>query len=245
MTTVTFSDTQPNLYNGTYYTNYQVGVTVTLTSEENTIYYTTDGSEPDETSSFFVSSGSLPAYTDQGTHTIRYFAKNAQGLIEEKRTLILVLDFTPPTAPGMTVTSPTNVTTQTIGGTKDADTAIYLQGATVPIVALNSDATWSYDYALTEGINQIVVFARDAAGNDSTTTQASIVLDTMRPSTSGHDPERNTTVPQPLNKQVIVHIQDVLSLIGKLSENNTVGEETARMFGEYRKIHQKKTQEQI
>jgi len=50
---------------------------------------------------------------------------------------------------------------------------------------------------------------------------------------------------KPSKNRRIVHIQDVLSLIGKLSENNNVGEEAARMFGEYQKAHQKKTQAKI
>lgn len=50
---------------------------------------------------------------------------------------------------------------------------------------------------------------------------------------------------KPSTNRLNVHIQDVLSLIRKLSVNNNVGEEAARMFGEYQKIHQKKTQAQI
>ena len=42
-----------------------------------------------------------------------------------------------------------------------------------------------------------------------------------------------------------VHIQDVLSLINKLSENDKPGEEAARMFGEYQKQYEKKRNEQI
>lgn len=50
---------------------------------------------------------------------------------------------------------------------------------------------------------------------------------------------------KPRKNRRIVHIQDVLSLIKKLSENNNVGEEAARMFGEYKKAHQKETQAKI
>jgi hypothetical protein len=106
-------------------------------------------------------------------------------------------------------TSPTNATPQTIGGTKDADTAIYLQGVIDPIVLLNAATTWNYNYPLQEGSNQFALVARDPAGNESApTAQATIVLDTVRPYTDGHDPVRNTTVPQPLNKQIIVHVKD-------------------------------------
>jgi len=208
-TTASF-DPQPNQYDTSYYSNNQAGVTITLASQGNTIYYTTDGTEPTESSPSAQDSVPL-TFDTEGTHTVRYFAKNPQALTEEKRTLVLVLDFTAPATPVLdpAPTSPTNATPQTIGGTKDADTAIYLQGVVDPIVPLNDAAIWGYNYPLQEGSNQFALVAKDPAGNESApTAQTTIVLDTVIPYTSGHDPEQNTTVPQPLNKQVIVHVKD-------------------------------------
>lgn len=50
---------------------------------------------------------------------------------------------------------------------------------------------------------------------------------------------------KPRANRLNVHIQDVLSLINKLSENDKAGEEAARMFSEYKKQLQGKTGKQI
>jgi len=49
---------------------------------------------------------------------------------------------------------------------------------------------------------------------------------------------------KPSKQRKRVHIQDVLSLIENLSEDNKAGEEAARMFGEYKKTLQEKIQKQ-
>jgi len=75
------------------------------------------------------------------------------------------------------VTSPTNISSQTLSGTKEANSSIWING--VKVVLLNSSTTWSYSYNLSEGNNIISVTSRDAAGNESTAITAIIVLDTI------------------------------------------------------------------
>jgi hypothetical protein len=211
----TFSFDRPvNEYNNAYYA--KTDLDLTLSSPDNTIYYEWGedaADDPTTSSPHFAGTGTidLDAHLQEEIHyVVKFFAEGPGGLSEQIRTLHVYTDILQPAKPAFVPqpTSPTNVALQTIGGTKEANTAIYLQDVADPIVALNSDTTWTYGYALTEGTNQIVVFALDAAGNNSGNVQAIIVLDTVKPYTSGHDPERNITEPQPLNKPVIVHVED-------------------------------------
>ena len=217
VTNVSFTP-QANEYNNAYYAS--EALTLELASPNNTIYYewgVDAADEPTTDSGDFAGTGNinLPGVAEAETHyVVKFFAVDPvrPELSEQIRTLNIYVDFIAPSAPVFdpAPTSPTNETTQTIGGNKDADTAIYLQVQEVTdlIVALNSTTSWNYGYTLEEGDNQIVVFARDPAGNDSDTTQTSIVLDTQKPYTSDHDPARNTTIAQLLNKPVIVHVKD-------------------------------------
>jgi hypothetical protein len=205
-------------YNNAYYSN--EALTLELSSANNIIYYewgedTADTPTTGSQSFDGTAGGSLPLAGASGEEThyvIKFFAYDADRptVPEPVRTLDVYVDFVAPAAPVFdpAPVTPTNVTEQSIGGTKEADTAIYVQGVADPIVALNSETSWSYMYPLAEGLNEIVVFAQDAAGNDSSTAGATIVLDTKKPTTSDHDPARNTTMPQPLNKPVIVHVKD-------------------------------------
>ncbi len=91
-----------------------------------------------------------------------------------------VLDTVPPAQPVINaVTSPTKTATQTISGTKPADTAIVINNTVR--VALNASTTWSYAYPLSEGQNSLSIVARDAADNNSTALTSTIILDTTPP----------------------------------------------------------------
>ncbi len=91
-----------------------------------------------------------------------------------------VLDTTPPSAPTLNpVTSPTNISTQIISGAKETDTSVWLNGS--EIVGLDGGTIWSYAIYLAEGPNSIVLTLKDEAGNESTATTGSIVLDTIPP----------------------------------------------------------------
>ena len=215
-TLATFNEPQPNQYGGAFYTTSN-NVIVTLSSPtpqapDNTvtIFYTTNGDTPTDQSASFAGTGSLAAFTAEGAHTVKYFAaKNAQGLTEQVKTLTLNIDNSAPAAPILnTVATPTNQTPQSIGGTKEANTGIYLNGAAQPIVAADSSTNWTYDLALVENSNAISLVAKDPAGNASPPAVSAIVLDTKAPTTASHNPAKGS-VDQALNTQIVVNILDV------------------------------------
>lgn len=89
---------------------------------------------------------------------------------------ITINDITPPAQPTLnTVTSPTNIPTQTLSGNKESNTSIWING--VEVISVNSDTTWSYFYNLSEGTNNISITSRDAAGNESSVVTAIIEYD--------------------------------------------------------------------
>ena len=93
---------------------------------------------------------------------------------------IAINDITPPTQPTLnTVISPTNISSQTLLGTKGADTSIFINGAEV--ISLDSSVNWSHSYNLSEGTNNISITSRDAAGNESSSVTTTIILDTGAP----------------------------------------------------------------
>ena len=100
------------------------------------------------------------------------------------------LDTTAPAAPGLNaVTTPTNETPQTLTGTKDADTSVWLNG--LEIVPLDSETTWAFDLDLFEGDNPLSLVTKDQAGNTSDPTVDTILFDTVPPL----DPELDTANP--------------------------------------------------
>lgn len=91
-----------------------------------------------------------------------------------------VLDTSPPEAPTMAgIVSPTKVATQLLSGTKQADTALLVNGQQK--LALNAETTWSISHVLNEGTNTLNLITCDAAGNDSIPTTATIILDSTPP----------------------------------------------------------------
>lgn len=89
---------------------------------------------------------------------------------------ITINDITSPAQPTLdTVLSPTNVSPQTLSGTKESNTSIWING--VEVVPLNSSTDWSYSYNLSEGTNNISITSRDAAGNESSAVLTTIEYD--------------------------------------------------------------------
>jgi len=92
---------------------------------------------------------------------------------------------TPPNPPTINpVTSPTNdiTRTQTLSGTKDRNTSIYING--YERVPLNTSTTWSYRVDLSEGTNTFVITAKNESGLESEPAEPSpvtIILDTIPP----------------------------------------------------------------
>ena len=75
--------------------------------------------------------------------------------------------------------SPTNVSPQTLSGTKEPNTSIWINGTEV--ISINFDIAWLYTFDLFEGNNNISIISRDVSGNESTAVTIDIVLDTIAP----------------------------------------------------------------
>jgi len=89
-------------------------------------------------------------------------------------------DATPPALPTFNpVTSPTNSNTQIVGGTKEAGSSIWINGAQV--VPLDPGTTWSYSVPLQPGANTITAFSQDRAGNRSGSVSVEITFDDIAP----------------------------------------------------------------
>jgi len=130
-----------------------------------------DGSK----SSWIYSAG----YGDYGQKIVKVLVSDGE-LQDYVQWNITISDITPPAQPTLnTVISPTNIPTQTLSGNKESNTSIWVNGAEV--ISINSDATWSHPYSLSEGTNNISITSRDAAGNESSAVTAIIILDTINP----------------------------------------------------------------
>jgi len=93
---------------------------------------------------------------------------------------ITINDITPPAQPTLdAVFSPTNVSLQTLSGTKESNTSIWING--VEVISANSETTWSYDFELTEGENSISIISKDTVGNESNEINTTIMSDTIAP----------------------------------------------------------------
>ncbi|MCK4389375.1 MAG: DUF5011 domain-containing protein, partial [Desulfobacterales bacterium] len=116
-----------------------------------------------------------------GTYHVTYDVSDGSGnAAAQVVRSVHVVDTTPPDAPTLDpVTSPTNVSPQTISGTKEANTSVWLNES--EIVALDADTTWSYELSLNEGTNNISLTSKDAVSNESGATTGSIVLDMVAP----------------------------------------------------------------
>jgi len=122
---------------------------------------------------------------------------------------IAINDITPPAQPALgAVLSPTNVSPQTLSGTKESNTSIWINE--VEVISINSDTTWSYAFDLSEGGNKISITTCDAAGNKSTTVTADITLDTIVPETPTLNP---VTSPTNISSQTLSGTKEPNTLI--------------------------------
>jgi len=93
---------------------------------------------------------------------------------------LTINDITPPAQPTLnTVISPTNISSQTLSGTKESNTSIWING--VEVVPIDSYVDWSYSFNLSEGENNISITSQDSAGNESGEATVKIILDTISP----------------------------------------------------------------
>jgi hypothetical protein len=116
----------------------------------------------------------------EGINNISITSRDNLGNESTAVTANIVLDSIAPGVPTLNaVTSPTNIFPQTLSGSKEVNSSIWINGTEA--VALNSSTTWLYSFDLSEGINNISITSRDALGNESLAVTANIVLDSIAP----------------------------------------------------------------
>jgi len=95
---------------------------------------------------------------------------------------ITINDTTPPDQPTFnTVTSPTNISPQTLSGTKETNASVWINN--IEVIPVNSSTTWTYDFNLSEGENNISITSKDSAGNENGAVTVKIILDSILPTT--------------------------------------------------------------
>ncbi len=115
----------------------------------------------------------------QDTYTVTVDAYDMAGNIRHT-TISFTYDIIPPAPPTLNpVTSPTTYAVQTLSGTKDAYSSVWLNDG--QIVTVNSSLSWSYQLVLQEGANDLILYSKDAAGNQSTSISSSIQYDETAP----------------------------------------------------------------
>jgi len=116
----------------------------------------------------------------EGTNNISITSWDAAGNESAPITTIIMLDTSAPGAPTLdAVVSPTNISPQTLSGTKEATTSILINN--IEVIPVNSGTSWSYNFELTEGENSISVTSQDLVGNESGEVTLKIILDTISP----------------------------------------------------------------
>ena len=91
------------------------------------------------------------------------------------------IDDIPPAVPVVNhITSPTYELTQLIAGTKDANTAILVNG--IEMISNSAETNWEYTIALVIGENEISFQAKDLAGNVSDAATVTIIHEVIMPS---------------------------------------------------------------
>ncbi|WP_407355483.1 beta strand repeat-containing protein [Methanolobus sp. WCC5] len=151
--------------------------TITLTASDvsgsgvnSTFYKVNDGS--------WISGTSVLIDTD-GNNTVTYYSVDNVGNVESNNTVYAELDTTAPVVYIDPVTTPTNVSSQTINGSV---VDVNLASVTVNGVSASLDGNnYSATIDLTEGANTITVVAVDSAGNSGSNSSTSIVLDAVIP----------------------------------------------------------------
>jgi parallel beta-helix repeat protein len=170
------SPNQPILNNVTSPTNVSLQI-LTGTKETNTSIWI-NGIEAVSLNSSIDWSYSLELI--EGENNLSITSRDISGNESTAVIANIILDTVPPEVLTLNiVTSPTNISFQTLSGTKETNTAIWINGAKV--ISINSDTIWSYSYNLSEGTNNISISSLDAAGNESTAVIANIILDTIKP----------------------------------------------------------------
>ncbi|GAG81560.1 unnamed protein product, partial [marine sediment metagenome] len=123
---------------------------------------------------------SHPYNLSEGTNNISITSRDAAGNESSAVTAIIILDTGAPKAPTLdTMLSMTNISPQTLSGTKETNTSIRINN--LEEVPINPSTNWTYDFNLSEGENNISITSQDSAGNESDEATAKIILDTISP----------------------------------------------------------------
>jgi len=129
----------------------------------------------DSKSSWIYSAG----YGDYGQKIVEILVSDGE-LEDYAKWNITINDIIPPAQPTLnTITSPTKISSQTLSGTKEPNTSIWIDG--VKVVPLDSSVNWSYTFNLSEGTNNISITSRDSVGNESSSVITTIILDKDAP----------------------------------------------------------------
>src|SRR5680860_1173541 len=122
---------------------------------------------------------------------------------------ITINDTTPPDQPTLgAVTSPTNISPQTLSGTKEPNTSIWINE--VEVIPVNSSTTWTYDFNLSEGENNISITSKDSAGNENGAVTVKIILDATSPTI----PTLNEVItPTNISSQILSGAKEINSSI--------------------------------
>ncbi|MCP4996839.1 MAG: hypothetical protein GY934_24150, partial [Gammaproteobacteria bacterium] len=116
----------------------------------------------------------------EGVYQLRGKVFDIGGGSSSEHSSIFVIDQTPPTAPVLdAIPAVTTIDQHTVTGSKEANSAIWLNGAEV--VAHTASTSWSHVVPLSEGQNDLSFSAKDRAGNTSIATDVSIVFDNTAP----------------------------------------------------------------
>lgn len=117
----------------------------------------------------------------EGPNTVVVTATGRNGKSTVKEIHITV-DTIPPARPTLkAVVTPTPETPQTLSGTKDPGTGIWLNG--IEVVPADLQANWSYVLPLVQGRNPLDLWTKDRARNSSTHVVTQIVYDATPPTT--------------------------------------------------------------
>jgi parallel beta-helix repeat protein len=118
----------------------------------------------------------------EGTNNISITSRDSVGNESSSVITTIILDTDAPETPTLEdVVSPTNISPQTLSGTKKANTSIWINN--IEVIPVNSSTTWTYDFNLSEGENNISITSKDSAGNESSEATAKIILDSILPIT--------------------------------------------------------------
>ena len=118
----------------------------------------------------------------EGTNNISITSRDVVGNESTAVTEIIVLDTINPAAPALdAVVFPTNISPQTLSGTKETTASILINN--IEVIPVNSSTTWTYDFNLSEGENNISITSKDSAGNESSEATVKIILDSILPTT--------------------------------------------------------------